>query len=116
MADEQTKPHDVRAFYFENFERRDAELVQLRDSVYTGDTRKMLATYEERLKHPNANVDKLRDDIDRLRHISDLETQIAQLQLTVDGAVLTSVSPLVNKYEPERRRGGNGHGLASLLL
>jgi len=95
----------ARRFYFDNVESRDAELIRLRDTAYKGDTGSMLRVYSARINHPNADIKVLQDDIKRLQAILSLETLLLpRLNMPYNGGVLTTMSPLVEKYELERKK------------
>lgn len=101
--------YDLRIFYFENFEKRDAELVELREEAYNGDIERMLKIYEERLTNPDMNPINVSDDVERLRHIRELEANLIKTSVSLEGIQLRSMLPLVKKYEPERKK---NNGLA----
>ncbi len=107
MNDDQNH-ENLKAFYFLNFEKRDAELVELRETAYKGDTEFMLKTYEDRLKDPNMNFYNVSADIERLNHIKDLESRVLpEKKISLDGTPLTSMLPLVKIYEAERKKNGS---------
>lgn len=101
--------HDnLKNFYFLNFEKRDAELVELREVAYQGDTELMLKIYAERLKDPDMNAININADIERLKHIKDLESRVLiEKSFSLDGVPVTSMLPLVKIYETERKKNGS---------
>jgi len=93
---------DLRLLYFVHMESHDAKLIRLRDQQWGGQTNRVVEELQKRLKHPMAHTENIQADIERFRHIGELEKDLRDANLT-DGDQPIDVSYLVNRFEHERK-------------
>ena len=104
----------LKNFYFDNFQERDAQLVELRKRFYGSDTQSMIKRYQNLLKKPGSDQRNLTEDIRRLEGIHCIDIQLKEQGCELNGKSV-NVSTLVDLFEGQRKKKG-GNGIKSLLL
>jgi len=102
---------DWELFYFKHMESKDAELVELayeQDEICFGDIEKMLQYYvkvlnDEKMVYLDRGT--MKDSIERLEKIRDLDKMLAESKSQIRGIPINSYQ-LVNMFEPVRNKGG----------